>query len=182
MNTLLRFVLIGLMAHSMMYVQATARGEIPPPPPFMGGNQGGWLGSGPIFGFEPGGGSMGGWGGGWWLGGGWGGWGHGSGGSSGGYEPGGYHTPGGGWPADTGGKGSVWDNSNDQNGFFTRCFRATVQGGYYECGCQVSLDPFNPPAPEDWLPGTCVRIAGLRMEGDGCESMNVPCLGQMGTQ
>jgi hypothetical protein len=52
------------------------RGQIPPPPPFSGGNAGDWLGSGPIFGFDtptgpgfndtpPGGGGNGGSGGGW---------------------------------------------------------------------------------------------------------------------
>ena len=31
---------------------AYGRGQIPPPPPFIGGNTGDWLGSGPLFGFD----------------------------------------------------------------------------------------------------------------------------------
>lgn len=183
MKNAARFLLIGLIAHTLMNVQAIARGEFPPPPPFMGGNQGAWLGSGPIFGFEPGGGSMGGWGGGWWQGGGWGGWGYGSGGSGVGYEPGGYHNPGGGggWPSDTGGRGNIWEDPNQGSGFFSRCYRHTAQGGYSECGCQVSLDPASPPTTGDWVAGTCVRIGGIRMYENACEMINTQCIGQTNT-
>ncbi len=53
MKLLLEIILIGICAHVFAVARADARGEIPPPPPFQGGSAGDWLGSGPVFGFEP---------------------------------------------------------------------------------------------------------------------------------
>lgn len=40
-------MLFGIFLLVLLYTQADARGEIPPPPPFMGGNIGEWRGLGP---------------------------------------------------------------------------------------------------------------------------------------
>lgn len=48
-------VLVILSVFVAGSVAASARGQVPPPPPFVGGNIGGWMGdggSGPLFGFD----------------------------------------------------------------------------------------------------------------------------------
>ncbi len=53
MRTIIRMLLVGVIAHISIFIRADARGEVVPYPPFPGGSAGDWLGSGPVFGFEP---------------------------------------------------------------------------------------------------------------------------------
>lgn len=110
------------------------RGETPPPPVFSSGNVGSWLGSGPIFGFEDGGGSGGGWGGEWFEGGEWGGWGSGAGGSGAGGS-GGYRGPRGNRGE---GGGNLW-SGDGSNPFFGTCHRMRETGEKNECSCYVTI-------------------------------------------
>lgn len=162
-----------------MYAQADARGEIPPPPPYTGGNAGDWLGSGPVFGFEvpslgnpwkggglgagggnsdpyggsgggPRGGGNGGWGGSWW----------GLDGPLGGGGWGGW----GGWGSglgpgsgglgidtDTSKKGHIWPEEQDSP--FKTCTVESIQGGYSKCACWVPNNAL--PDPNRKVYGSC---------------------------
>lgn len=172
MKSVFKIFFLVAIALLIMHVRADARGEIPPPPPFQGGNAGDWLGSGPIFGFEEpslgnpwkgggsnsdpyggasgGGGSNGGWGGAWWNGngplggGGWGGW--------GGWGSGlGAGSGGLGIDTDTSKKGYIWPEEQDSP--FTTCFVETLQGGYSKCACWVRNDAIFQPDGRRY--GTC---------------------------
>lgn len=190
MKSLFKTFFFTVTALFMMQAQAAARGEFPPPPPFTGGNIGDWLGSGPIFGFEPprpghpwtgggygsGGGANGGWGGAWWQGngplggdgggawGGWGGWGHGIGPKSGGIEIG----------TDTSRKGHVWPDEQDSP--FNTCFVETLMGGYSQCRCWFTPPPGAQPGKV--VPGICGY--GGYQGGDPrmlCDFTGVQCFG-----
>ncbi len=187
MKRIFGIVLIGLYLQFSMYTQASARGEIPPPPPFTGGNTGDWLGSGPIFGFEGGngfgdpwkngGGSNGGWGGSWWDGrgplgsggnGGWTGWGSGSG-------PGGY-TGYGDLSNDSIPGGHGWPITGSDNGFRTNCFKETMTGGFYSCVCQLTVSLTSQPQSGQWIVGQCMQGAmGGSDQQSGCSASGLPC-------
>ena len=139
---------------------AWGRGAIPPPPPFTGGNVGEWLGNGPIFGFDDGGGPGGGWGGGYYDGGGWGGWGWGSGGA-GGYQGNGAS-----------GRGAVW-SGEDHGGLHGTCRIETIVGTRYECACFIRYNGENPPKPGAPVQGVC-RLY-LVNTGDGCRAVGDIC-------
>lgn len=140
--------------------EAIARGAQPPPPPFSGGNVGSWLGSGPIFGFDDGGGPGGGWGGV----DGWGGWGSGPGGS------GGY----GGGNGGSSGGGHVFDDSpGNRGGLYGTCWRSTLPGGVWECACVIAVQWPEEPISGVTYSGLCqpynFRITSTcRNTGDAC--------------
>ncbi len=129
---------------------AFSRGQIPPPPPFTGGNIGAWLGSGPIFGFEDGGGANGGWGGSYFEPGGWGGWGSGAGGS------GGYGGMQGGRRE---GNGHRWEitgnNGGGMGGLHGTCWADRLPGRRSECACSIRYNPVYPPPSGTVLFGIC---------------------------
>ncbi len=195
MKLIPEIILIGIFVQILVCTQADARGQLPPPPPpFHGGNIGEWLGSGPVFGFEPpsaknpwigggpgsnigSGGANGGWGGAWWTGdgplggGGWGGWGS------------GMHDPIGGTPSDTGKKlptGHVWSDQSDP-GTGVQCFVQTETGGYNSCRCQVPY-PYVAHYPQEgtWLEGVCKIVAGTREPVYNCSYPDAWCSFRLG--
>lgn len=149
------------------YPAVHARGAVPPPPPFSGGNAGAWLGHGPVFGFDDGGGPGGGWGGAWYDGG-WGGWGSGSGG-------GGY-TGGGGGRHNGMGDAFDPDTTKDLGGLHGTCFVSTPVGGYYECSCSVPYDPLLPPCDGCPVHGVC-RATGSDLANSVCQDQFDICTG-----
>ncbi len=195
MKSIFKIVLLGIFLSVLLHTQADARGEIPPPPPFMGGNVGDWLGSGPIFGFEgglgnpwtgggfgsgggggsppPGGGSNGGWGGAWWEGdgplggGGWGGW--------GGWGSGiGSGAGGRGIDTDTSKKGHIWPD--DIPSGFKPCFRETWTGPTVSW-CACFGDMWGIP-PGGRVSGQCNMIYQAGQDRSmGCEFVGVKCFG-----
>lgn len=184
MQAIIKVLLTGLLAFFAFSNDTSARGQTPPPPPFIGGSSGDWLGSGPIFGFEVpnvknpfagggigSGGANGGWGGSWWNGdgplggggwGGWGGWGSGLGPGAGGLLI----------DSDTSKKGHIWPEDEPIKPR-SNCFVTSEVGGKYRCGCQITYPPNTPS-------GTIVRGICVRWDsGDNyhCLGINQPCTG-----
>lgn len=146
MKEILRLALMAGIIVTVVYIDAHARTRRAPPPPFTGGNIGAWLGRGPIFGFEDGGGANGGWGGGYFELEPWSGWGGGSGGSGGGYGGAG----GGGF----GGKGNEWDHGH-RGGLQGNCWAEYLPGRRSECACSITYNVGNPPPSGTPLTGYC---------------------------
>lgn len=168
LSTVLGIALVLFAGHGLIY----ARGEHPPPPPFMGGNVGAWLGSGPIFGFDDGGGPGGGWGGGWYGGAdGWGGLGSGSGGS-GGYS-GGSHG--------TGGSGHLFDTTKKDGfgGLHGTCWSELPIGSAYRCHCDVKYNPLLPPCHGCPVHGFCIKspVWDSEMDHGSCNNYYEVCSG-----
>lgn len=186
----MKLILIGLLIQLMTYTQAYARGEFPPPPPFQGGNIGDWLGSGPIFGFEPpsvknpwvggggggigSGGANGGWGGAWWTGngplggGGWGGWG--GWGSGYGSEPVVVIDTG------TGKKGHTWPDEPPHGR--PNCITMTETGGYHGCGCKF-IRTRNMVSGQE-ISGQCMRSRIRNIDRErACSFIGAPCIGDV---
>jgi len=172
MNAIIRNIMIWLGAMIIVNAEVLARGETPPPPPFIGGAAGEWLGSGPVFGFESwadpwkdGGGANGGWGGAWWDGDGpWGGWGDGSGGRN--YDQG---------SGGTDGRGNVWAGTGPFGGLQGNCWRDSPSGGQFECGCLVQYNPQRAIESGTVMIGTCQFGMRLSQTPPGCLNVGDPC-------
>lgn len=157
-------VIISALVAMTGYTALHARGMMPPPPPFTGGNTGDWLGDGPIFGFDRGGGPGGGWGGGWYEGGGWGGWGFGSGGA-GGYGGGGNGE----------GGGHEFSSGDEFGGLHGTCVIRTPAGESYRCACNIVYYEQLPPCGGCPVHGVCKMRE--TPQGAGCENIGDHCTG-----
>lgn len=155
-----------IIAHSSLF----GRGQIPPPPPFSGGNAGDWLGSGPIFGFDDGGGPNGGWGGGYFELGGWSGWGSGPGGGHGGYR--------GGRDGRGEGRGHEWDGG-EMGGLHGTCWVERLPGRRGECACSIKFQTGSPPPSGTRLFGVCTASDVTEDWYYSCSNAGDACSGYM---